>query len=162
MVEWQLHNAQRTAERCREAVQDALDRAAPSGGMGLAVQSGPGDRTARAGLMLLERDQALENAEKWLVCIRETSEHFKGSLTGQIAEAYYGKRVTVLQVAEALNYEKQTINRYRDRFVTFLALLAANRGLIDMEMVLAAEPRGDDRKWQRKQSRNLNRLIGRE
>jgi len=137
LVEWQLHNAARTAERCREAVQDALDAAAPGGGMGgMAVQSGPGDRTAAAGLRLLEKGRALENAEAWLACIRETREHFRGSLTLQIAEAYYGKGVTVLQAAEHLNYEKQTINRYRDRIVTCLALLAASRGLIDMDQAL--------------------------
>ena len=113
----------------------------------MAVQSEPGDRTAKAGLMLLEKGQALSKAEKWLACIRDTRENFKGGLTAQIADAYYGKNVTVLQVAEALNYEKQTINRYRDKFVTYLALLAANRGLIDVEGVLRCELREEPGGW---------------
>lgn len=135
MVEWQLHNAQQTVQRCREAMQDVLDAAASCGEMGgSAVKGVPGDRTARAGLMLLEKELALERAEEWLACILETRQHFAGTLTAQVAEMYYGKGVTVLQVAEALHYEKQTINRYRDRFVSFLALLAASRGLIDVEV----------------------------
>ena len=156
LVEWQLHNAERTAERCREAVQDAVDAAAPNGGMGQKVQSEPGDRTAKAGLILLEKGQALDTAEKWLICIRDTRENFRGRLAAEIAAEYYGKNVTVLQVAEKLNYERQTINRYRDHFVSYLALLAASRGLIHMEGTLEQRAEAGWCEAQRKRRRREN------
>jgi hypothetical protein len=49
-----------------------------------------------------------------------------------MAGRYYGQNTTVLSVAEAMFVDKQTVNRYRDRYVAYLALAAACEGLIDM------------------------------
>ena len=129
-IEWQLHNAEDAARRCREQLQDVLDRAQPGGSIAGNGKGPPGDRTGKTAVLLCEKAQDIAEQEQWLLCIRLTREYFRGSVTGQVADQYYGRNVTILQVAEQMHYDKQSINRYRDRYVSFLALLASSRGLI--------------------------------
>ena len=137
--EWQLHNAAKQARLLREAWEDILEDALPGGGFARTGGGTPGDRTAGCAIRLGEKSRSVQQAERWLDCIRDTRTHFAGTTDALVADTYYGSGQTILQAADALHYEKQTINRYRDRYVTFLALLAASRGLIDMDKARETE-----------------------
>ena len=92
----------------------------------------PGDRTGRAAVTLAADEGSYSRQLCWLKCMDKTREYFDGSPEGRMAVMYYGMRMTMLEVAERMHYDRQTIYRYRDRYVTYLALLAAGKGLISL------------------------------
>lgn len=130
VVEWHLHNVPRLVSVARE---DELSSLLPSGMP--VITGGKGrhsDRTAEAGVRLAGEAAGLARWQRWMDCIRKTERHFAGSVEQEMAGRYYGQNTTVLAVADAMCVDKQTVNRYRDRYVTYLALAAACDGLIDL------------------------------
>ncbi|NLD52084.1 MAG: hypothetical protein GX650_04230 [Clostridiales bacterium] len=130
--EWQLHNRRQTEKAVREAAQDAIDLVTPGGLAAIVSQGSPGDRTGRAALHLAEGDGAYHRQCQWLDCLERTAAQYEGGPEAEFAGLYYGHQRSIIQVAAMMHYDKQTIYRYRDRYVTYLALLAAERGLIRM------------------------------
>lgn len=129
-VEWQLHNREACLRQISEDEQDAVNSGA-GGGIAHAGKGGStSDRTARSALILAEGDGAYRCRRAWIDCMERVREHFEAGPQGEFAKRYYGKGVTMLQVARAMCYEVQTIYRYRDQYVTYLALVAAGKGLL--------------------------------
>lgn len=127
VVEWHLHNVPRLlAESLRKEMPSLLPSGVPviSGGKGR-----HSDRTADIAMSLADESKW----QRWMDCISKTERHFSGSMEQDMARRYYGQNTTVLAVADAMCVDKQTVNRYRDRYVAFLALAAACDGLIDMK-----------------------------
>ncbi|MGI6634203.1 MAG: hypothetical protein ACOX7B_03405 [Christensenellales bacterium] len=130
VVEWHLHNVPRLVSAARE---DELSSLLPSGMP--VITGGKGrhsDRTADAGIRLATDAGRMAQWQRWMDCINATRRHFEGGAEQDMAGRYYGQNTTVLSVAEAMFVDKQTVNRYRDRYVAYLALAAACEGLIDM------------------------------
>ncbi|NLG57616.1 MAG: hypothetical protein GX540_04320 [Clostridiales bacterium] len=130
--EWQLHHRRKTEAAVRAAAEDAIDQVTPCGMASVAGGGSPGDRTGRAALLLSETGGSYCRQLCWLACMDRTREHFDGGPEGRMAALYYGTKRTMLEVADRMHYDRQTIYRYRDRYVTYLALLAAGKGLISL------------------------------
>ena len=128
-VEWHLHNVPRLI---MEAVDEEPDRL-PGGIVMVAGSKGRiSDRTGDTALRRVEKAKKTAELEQWMACIEATRKHFDGRVEGDMAGRYYGMNKTVLAVADEMYVDKQTVNRYRDRYVAYLALLAACKGLIRM------------------------------
>lgn len=132
MCEQQLHRAAGPGCRGRMPEDRPLPSLLPSGiPQVIRGRGGHSDRTAKAGLQLAaenERDMWL----RWVKCIEETERYFEGTPVIDMARRYYGQHVTMIAVAERMYVDKQTAYRYRDRYVTYLAMAAACDGLISL------------------------------
>lgn len=139
-AEWHLHNVRRClAAMARHgavspAQREMIESSQLPGGIVeiTGIRGGHSDRTGKAGMALAAGWEKQGLYERWLGCIERTERHFAGMPESDMARRYYGQHVTVLAVAEAMYVDRQTVNRYRDRYVTFLALAAACEGLIDL------------------------------
>ncbi len=129
-VEWHLHNVPRLLSEWQEDLAGSLPSGIP------VISSGKGshsDRTAGLALRLAEAKGKQATWQRWNDCISRAQQHFAGMVEGEMALRYYGANTTVMAVAEAMYVDKQTINRYRDRYVSYTALAAACAGLISMD-----------------------------
>lgn len=138
VVEWHLHNVPRILGELEDGMtltdRDAiLSQQLPSGipkvGGGRGSHS---DRVASAGIALAHRASKNAKWQQWMRCIQQAQWHFDGPVELDMANRYYGTNTTVLAVAEDMFVDKQTVNRYRDKYVTYVALCAACDGLITL------------------------------
>lgn len=130
-VEWQLHHAGENELQDQWLVDEAVDSVRSGGIVSIPAFTGAvGDKTAKAATLLMEKREKQQLSKAWLRCIRKAYAHYANSTTLDVVSQYYGSGKTILEVANQLHYDKQTINRYRDRFVAYVALLAASEGLI--------------------------------
>lgn len=58
---------------------------------------------------------------------------FAGKPEAQIANAIYVRHVKQKDVAEVMHYDRQSVRRYRDNYVCYCALLAAEKNLIKVQ-----------------------------
>ncbi len=138
VVEWHLHNvpgilqafeAGMTPEERAMIQSQQLPGSIPQAG---GSRGGHSDRVASMGITLANRASKNERWQQWMRCIQQAQWHFEGSVELDMARRYYGANTTVLAVAEAMFVDKQTVNRYRDKYVTYVALAAACEGLISL------------------------------
>lgn len=133
-VEWHLHNVPRLMhQRDRQERADIVYSQMP-GGIPCLGGSGGGhsDKAAKAGIALAEKDSRMDRYRQWQRCIDRTKLHFAGEPEFDMVLRYYGTNRTIEKVAGEMFVNKQTVNRYRDKVVAYLALLAACEGLISM------------------------------
>lgn len=136
-VEWHLHNRAGLVSSAMNAYFKAQQAAeayqSPTTSEGSHGKGQHGDPTAKKAVALVAASQEVERARRWgLVCDKAFA-HFEGTKTGEIALAYYGQKVTILELADTMQIDRQTIRNYRDKFVCVCALYAAEQGLIRME-----------------------------
>lgn len=133
VVENRLHHVCSAWRRAEDARDEEILSEALGGGDGYAVATGAShtsDRTARVALRLQEPAMAGELAAQWGRVIGQVRGMFSGCSEGLLFERYYGLNITVKQLAEQEHYDRQTINRYREKVVSHCALLAAEKGLL--------------------------------
>lgn len=94
---------------------------------------GKGDRVERSALALIQAEAELCTALKWAEVFSRLDEIFAGKPEAEIAEAIYQQRQQQKDVAKKMNYDRQSVRKYRDRYVCHCAILAAEKGLITIQ-----------------------------
>lgn len=135
-VERQLHRCSNLSAEPREHDQDIMS-ASLGGGQGYACASASrgshGDRTAKAALAQDAVSRQLEHEASWMLLVSQVRAIFYGHSEELLFERYYGSDLSIKELAAQSYYDRQTINRYREKVVSHCALLAMQRGLLRWE-----------------------------
>lgn len=101
-----------------------------SGGVSNRVQDGV--------MRVIAAEENLETANRWAFVLTRLSEIFEGTEVAEVADLFYVQKMTEADIAirisakRAQPYTRQTIRRFRDKYVIRAALLAAENGLVRM------------------------------
>lgn len=126
-----------------QKAEKALERARIRASAGRSLQASSGgskahskrSRVEQAAIMIVSAEKKLENAWKWEDVFRKMDEIFPADTTneGFVASLMYGNGMSQEDVCRFTHCTRQTVRRRRDRYITYTALLAADKGLIDMK-----------------------------
>lgn len=134
-VEAALHRRDTAAAlalaRIREAEARATGATAQMDGERVQTSS-TGDRLERSVIALAEARDAYADALSWEHVFRRADRYFEGRDEGRCAELFYRRHKSQQQVAGEMYVDRQTVRRWRDNYVVFCALVAAEYGLITM------------------------------
>lgn len=139
-IVWRLkHGAEIRARMERlleEARSDAISLTGPLGHEGTPGKGTPGDPTGRAAEKVLRAREKLETEERWARVFERVNmmpETAPGTDAHKVISMLYGGGWTVEETARAMHYERQTIMRRRDEYLTMAAFVAAEEGLTRKE-----------------------------
>ena len=123
-AEMDLLAAQSAAVNCTAPPMDA-DRVSGSG---------DGKRLERAVLRVIAAEKALDDAREWLDVMRllDAAFPYPGTVEGEIAHILYEQGKKQAQASLELKCDKHTIQRRRDNYLIYGALIAASKGLIEI------------------------------
>lgn len=134
-VEAALHKRSTAVEAAAEAQRRAEERATGIGGGGLGEKvqvSSRGDKLERDVIGLVEAGRALDQALAWERVFGKLDEYFAGRDEARAAALLYDEHLPQSVVAGRMYVDRQTVRRWRDAYVCYAALLAAEAGLIRM------------------------------
>lgn len=129
--------ARRALEAARERAMAISTPGTSSGGSG--KKSTPGNsRVERAAVLIAMAERNVEILGKWEEVFRKIDEIFPADSTneGFVASLMYGNGMSQEEVCRFTGCARQTIRRRRDRYVNYVALLAASEGLITREEMI--------------------------
>lgn len=142
MVEVKLRNRRKMAETARKrlnrARECATDISAPAVGQIGGKNGHRKSRVEKAALRVIEAEKDMEETMKWLDVFSAMDRIFPASTNeGVVAMLMYGSGMSQEEVCRFTKCTRVTIRRRRDRYVIRTALLAARKGLIAEEEVIA-------------------------
>lgn len=137
-VEWHLHNeraiVKKAVENRKNVLEEVLDGCGLKHDNGLPRGIGKhSDPTAVKAMILVRATEEVDKAEAWVQAIRETYEYFNGTNVGLMAASFYGRGITIKALASLMEIDEKTVDRLRDKFVCTCAIMAAARGLVNIE-----------------------------
>lgn len=130
-IEYNLHhmNAHAVAREAYFDTENSLDDITvrlsdmPKG------KSGHGDPTAQKGIALADGKESA----KWIGAINQTRCWFAGSKESDLLEGYYGKNISIKEMAEKMGVDRRTIQTLRDNIVYRCVMHAIEWGLFKVE-----------------------------
>ena len=133
-VEWRLRNRWKMRDEAErlllEAQSDAISLAGTLGHEGGGRSNLPGDPTGRGADRILRARERVEAAEKWERVFALAEEQYPpGSDHHKIISLYYWSGMKIGAIAEQMHYDRQSIMRKRDEFLTWCCFTAAEEGL---------------------------------
>ena len=133
-VEWRLRNRWKMRDEAErlllEAQSDAISLAGTLGHEGGGRSNLPGDPTGRGADRIIRARERVEAAEKWERVFTLAEEQFPpGSDHHKIISLRYWSGLRIAEIAEQMHYDRQTIVRKRDEFLTVCCFIAAEEGL---------------------------------
>lgn len=119
-----LMDAQRALAACGMPSTDAE----PAG------KNSHGNRTQRLAIAIAEAEEELQKAQQWADVLRlvDAAFPYPGTQEGEVAHWIYGCWDKIGQVCRIMHCDRETVQRRRDSYVVYAALIAAGKGLIDI------------------------------
>lgn len=137
-VEWQLRSNGEALYDARQQLRQALDDADTMvGGFptdpGMPRSSGArSDPAARRALSVIEAEEKLAKAQAWCEIITDTYACFAGTQVAVMALHFFSEEITMKDLSDHMRVDVQTISEWRERFVCTCALIAAERGVLQV------------------------------
>ena len=137
-IEYRLRNRGKLraeAERLlAEALSDAVSLSGPLAREGGSGSGLPGDPTGRAAEKVIRARERIERAEKWERVFDAAGRQYPpGSDHHKIITLHYEGGIGFGALAEMMHYERQSVMRKRDEYLTLCAFIAAEEGLTRKE-----------------------------
>ncbi len=132
-IEWYLYNyyeIRRYIAEKKEDIIDANSKDLTEWGSGISYHSDP---TANKTMKLCKED--IVETEKWLQVIEATIKEFQGTEKGQLLQKKYFDELGEKHICMELNIERATYFNWRNEIVFYVALLAAQEGLIKINHI---------------------------
>lgn len=131
-----LHEAEQLAAEKRIQIEELRKRLYSAMPKGISQQGGGQYRESAVERNALRIDalrRELEELERWCELRERVRGHFAERKESILFAAFYGCGQSVNQFARAQNYDRQTVDNYRDKVVSIYLMLAAEAGLIVFE-----------------------------
>lgn len=137
-----LSDARMELEKARAK---AYDTSAPIGGGGGGKSSGHSSRTERAAMNLMKAEKKFALAVKWDGVFQQIDRVFPDDTSvGFTASLLYGNGMSQEDVCRATGASRQTVRRCRDKYIINVAIIAAGKGLIEVEEIGQDDPEDRD------------------
>ncbi len=127
-----IAQAEKVLEKAKAKATAGRSMQTPSGG---SKTRSTRSRVERAAILIVTAEKALDTAWKWEEVFRRLDDIFPPDKTneGFVASLLYGNGMSQEDVCRFTHCARQTVRRRRDRYIGYAALLAADKGLIDMK-----------------------------
>ena len=144
LIEKRLRQRCTAMPRALRALESARDRATEIGSPGIGGSMGnkskpASSRVEKAAILVASAEEYVQELEKWEDVFKQVDSYFPPdkSSEGFVASLMYGNGMSQEDVCRFTNCARQTVRRQRDRYINYIALLAARRGLIREEDMVA-------------------------
>lgn len=127
-----IQKAEQALEKAREKARAGNSAPTSSGGQ---RKHNSKSRVERMAVLIVSAETALDTAWKWEEVFRRMDDIFPPDSTneGFVASLMYGNGMSQEDVCRFTHCARQTVRRRRDRYINYCALIAAEKGLINMK-----------------------------
>lgn len=94
---------------------------------------GTHDAVAMAAMSVVSAEKRLDDARSWAAAMDAADDYFGADdIRVKIIRDHYSSMMQDAQISALLGVDRQTVRRYRDEYITILAIIAAEKGLISI------------------------------
>lgn len=111
------------------------------------VQTPPAAPVEKKAIKIADEKAKREQKEKWVEIVKRVNKIFKGTTELAVAVKMFGRGKTQKQITEELKCDRQKVRYHKDRYITYVAIFAANEGLLRDQLKAFWDRTKQDGEW---------------